>query len=383
MTPILARLETRLRMPEACACRTARLGFCTLNPPVGMAVIEESGERFSREGFVPRTSESSMKLSVVIPVLNEESNIRILYDRMTAQLTQLAHESELIFVDDGSSDSSAAKIASLRQADSRVKLLSLSRNFGHQIALTAGMDYANGDAVIVMDADLQHPPELLAELVKHWKEGFEVVYTVRHTTEDAGWLKRITSKLFYRFFRALSGIDLPSNAADFRLLDRTVVNAFRQIRERTRFLRGLTRWAGYRSIAIPYEAAPRQSGRSKYRLRGMIRFAIDGVVSFSATPLYVAIYFGLVLALMGFGYMVYVLYARFVTHNVVPGWTSLIILVTLVGGIQLILMGIIGIYIGKIYEEVKQRPLYLIQKSLGLDERPVTLREGMSSLTSQ
>ena len=308
-----------------------------------------------------------MKLSVVIPVLNEETNLPVLYERVAGELQSLECDFEILFVDDGSTDSSAERIAALHRADGRVKMLSMSRNFGHQAALTAGMDHATGDAVIAMDADLQHPPDVIRELVLRWKEGYEVVYTVRQTTEAAGPLKRASAKMFYRVFRALSDIDLPANSADFRLLDRRVVEAFRQIRERTRFLRGLVGWAGFRSISVPYQANARLSGQTKYSPTRMIRLAIDGLVSFSTTPLYVAIYVGGLLALLGVAYLLYALYARFVTGNVVPGWTSLIILVTFVGGIQLVLMGIIGIYIGKIYEEAKQRPLYLIRETLGFE----------------
>jgi polyisoprenyl-phosphate glycosyltransferase len=220
----------------------------------------------------------------------------------------------------------------------------------------------------MMDADLQHPPSLIGALVGQWEQGYEVVYTVRELTEGAGRWKRLTASLFYRIFRALSGVDLPANAADFRLLDRKVIEAFRQIRERTRFLRGLTSWVGYRSAAISYRASSRVSGQSKYRFRRMLGFGIDGLVSFSATPLYLSIYLGMMLALAGGIYFLYVLYARLIVGDTVPGWTSLIILVMLIGGVQLSLMGIIGVYVGRVYEEAKQRPLYLVDRSVGLEE---------------
>jgi glycosyltransferase involved in cell wall biosynthesis len=308
-----------------------------------------------------------MRISIVVPVLNEERNIPLLYEQVRAQLEDAASDFELIFVDDGSTDRSAERVVELHRADPRVKLLSFSRNFGHQIALTAGMDHSTGDAVIVMDADLQHPPALLRTLLAKWKEGFEVVHTIRGTTADAGWLKRSTGGIFYRLFRSLSGIDLPANAADFRLLDRSVVRAFGEIRERTRFLRGLTAWAGFRSTSVPYEAPARREGQSKFTPRRMARLAIDGLVSFSAIPLHAAIYAGVALAAFGFLYSLYALYVHFVTGTTLPGWTSIIMLVALVGGIQLMLMGVIGVYLGKIYEEVKQRPLYLIRSEMGFD----------------
>jgi len=308
-----------------------------------------------------------MKLSVVIPILDESSNVLPLYEELRKVLDPLCAGYELIFVDDGSTDGSADRVRELHAADPRVKLLSLSRNFGHQMALTAGMDHASGDATIVMDGDLQHPPAVIPELVARWKEGFEVVYTVRRSTAAAGPLKRATASLFYRVFRRLSGIHLPSHAADFRLLDRTVVDAFRGIRERARFLRGLTVWAGYRSIAVPYQAPRRAAGESKYSTGRMARLGIDALVSFSTIPLHAAIYVGFSLAFLGFLYALYALYARFVTGNVLPGWTSLALLVSVVGGLQLILLGVVGIYLGKIYEEVKKRPLYLVRSALGFD----------------
>ena len=319
-----------------------------------------------------RSPRKSRKLSLVVPVLNEERNIPTLYQAVQAELARIGAEWELIFVDDGSTDGSVAAVLELHGRDARVKLLSLSRNFGHQNALTAGMDHATGDAVIMMDADLQHPPSLIGELVGRWQEGYEVVYTLRELTDDAGPFKRLSASIFYRIFRALSGVDLPANAADFRLLDRKVVEAFRQIRERTRFLRGLTSWVGFRSAAVPYRASSRRAGQSKYGFRRMLGFGIDGLVSFSATPLYLSIYLGLMLALAGGVYLIYVLYSRFVTGDVVPGWTSLIILVMLIGGVQLSLMGIIGIYIGRVYEEAKGRPLYLVDRRVGIDRPSVS-----------
>lgn len=308
-----------------------------------------------------------MKISIVIPVFNEASNIPPLYAALVPQLESVSMNYEILFVDDGSTDGSVEEIRKLRARTDRVRLLSLSRNFGHQIALTAGIDHASGDAIVLMDADLQHPPALIPQLISRWLDGFEVVHTIRKTTAESSWPKRATAAAFYRVFRLLSRVDLPSNAADFRLIDRKVADALRGIRERTRFLRGLTVWAGYRSTSISYDAPTRQAGETKYSPARMLKLAIDALVSFSAAPLHLAVYAGIVLALLGFLYAGYALYARFVTGHVLPGWTSLAILVSIVGGIQLVLMGVIGVYLGKIFEEVKRRPLYLVRSRLGID----------------
>ena len=314
-----------------------------------------------------------MKLSIVIPVFDEQENIPEMYRRLLAVLPALADEFEILFVDDGSRDDSARRIEALCRQDPRVKAIFLSRNFGHQRALTAGLDHATGDAVVVMDADLQHPPELLHEMVRLWRDGYEIVYTLRQPARHLSWWKRSTAALFYRTFHWLSRVDLPFNAADFRLFDRKVVMSLRRIRERARFLRGLTGWMGFRSIGVSYEVRPRFSGQSHYGVLGMIHLAVDGIVSFSTKPLYLSIYVGFALAVAGLFYGVFAVYARLVTHRVIPGWTSLLTLFALIGGIQLILMGVIGIYIGRIYEEVKQRPLYLIRKALGISEKEILL----------
>lgn len=309
---------------------------------------------------------SQPDLSIVIPLLNEEDSLPNLYEKLVEVVVSLTTNYEIILVDDGSTDRSVDVIQQLRGADERVKLISFSRNFGHQAALTAGMDFASGKAVVFMDADLQHPPKIVTEMWKKWKEGFEIVYTLREHTEDVSPFKNLSSRLFYRSFRYFTGIKLDSNAADFRLLDQRVVKIFReQIRERTRFLRGLTVWVGYRSYAISYVAAKREAGVSKYRLKRMAILAIDGISSFSVAPLYAGIFIGLVFSLFGFAYAAFAIVAKLMGGATLQGWASLVILVAIIGGIQLMLIGTVGIYVGKIYDEVKQRPLYLVRKSLG------------------
>jgi glycosyltransferase involved in cell wall biosynthesis len=302
--------------------------------------------------------------------MNEEKSLPHLYRELHKVLLQIGKPYEIIFVDDGSTDGSVDVVKALRAQDPGIKLLSFSRNFGHQAALTAGMDFAAGDMVAFMDADLQHPPALLLEMMQKWEEGYEVVYTLREATEGAGAAKDLSSRLFYHLFRRLTGIKLESNSADFRLLDRKVVNIFKnEIRERTRFLRGLTAWVGFRSVGIPYRAAGRVAGASKYNLRRMFLLAVDGISSFSVAPLYFGVVVGGAVSLLGFAYGAYAFIAHFVQGLTIPGWSSIAVLVAVLGGIQLTLMGIIGIYIGKIYDEVKHRPLYLVRQAQGFDKQ--------------
>ena len=306
-------------------------------------------------------------ISLIVPVLNEQVNIEPLYQRVKEVFCRLNTDFEVLFVDDGSSDGTLAEIARIHRLDPRIKAISLSRNFGQQNAVSAGLDYVQGAATIILDGDLQHPPELIETLVARWKEGAEVVYTVRRSTRSAGLFKRLTSAMFYRLFQILTQVDLPQNSADFKLLDAKVVGALRTMRERSRFLRGLISWVGFSSVAVDYHAPPRAGGVSSYTPARMLRLAIDGIVSFSTVPLYISIYFGFALACLGFVYSIYVLYAYLVLKTVVAGWSSTIILVALVGGLQLIVMGCVGLYIGKIFEEVKQRPLYLVREAIGID----------------
>ncbi|MBN3032900.1 MAG: glycosyltransferase family 2 protein [Candidatus Saganbacteria bacterium] len=309
--------------------------------------------------------DASSELSVVVPVYNEAESLPEFYRRLTLVLNSLNLPAEIIFVDDGSSDGSLGQLERWAAADRRVKAVSLSRNFGHMIALSAGLDHAAGRAVVTLDADLQHPPELIPELVKQWRAGSQVVNTLRRETAGAGWLKRKTAELFYWLINKISGINLPANAADYRLLDRQAVDAVKQLRERARFLRGLTRWVGFRQSCVEFTAAPRLAGRTKYPFGRMFSFALDGLTSFSAFPLRLAAYLGLATAGFSFLYIIYALYIRFFTSRAIEGWASVLVVVLFIGGVQLIFLGVIGEYLGRVYEETKQRPLYLIDKKLG------------------
>lgn len=304
-------------------------------------------------------------LSIVVPVCNEEGNLPTLYDRLIRVLSSLNLSFEIILVDDGSRDGSLTAMTRLNQKDPRVKVLSFSKNFGHMLALTAGLDHADGGAVITLDADLQHPPELIPELVKRWQGGAEVVSTLRRETKGASRLKNLTAGGFYWLINRIGRINLLANAADYRLLDRKVVETLRGIRERSRFLRGLVSWVGFKQEFIPYQADPRLSGQTKYSFGKMCSFAIDGITSFSAFPLRLSGYLGLLIALFSFLYILYAVYIRLFTRQAIAGWTSVLVAVLFIGGVQLIFLGVIGEYLSRVFEETKQRPLYIIRKKIG------------------
>jgi len=307
--------------------------------------------------------------SLVIPAYNEAEVLPLLYQRLTAVMDALDEPYEMIVVDDGSRDGTVAKLAEFAAADPRLKYLCLARNFGHQVALTAGLDHAAGQAVITMDADLQHPPELLPELIAKWREGNDIVYTERQNTADAGLVKRLTSRLFYGLINRASPTRIPPNAADFRLLDRKVVDSLAKLPERARFLRGLIAWVGYQQTVVPFEAPERAAGQTKYTLRKMLRFALDAVTSFSSLPLRIAGYCGFLASMAGFALGAVTIYQKlFVPDRNLPGYTTIVVLILFLGGLQLISLGIIGEYIAKIYEEVKGRPLYLIRDAVGFGE---------------
>jgi glycosyltransferase involved in cell wall biosynthesis len=307
-------------------------------------------------------------ISIVIPVFNEEKVLLRLCDRLSQVIRNMDVPVEIIFVDDGSTDQSFDIIMNLCKKNENYKILQFSRNFGHQAAILAGMQYAVGEAVITMDADLQHPPELIPELVKRWKEGYDIVFTCRKSTADISIVKKITSKLFYKIINRLADIDLPEGTADFRLLDRKVVDAFRTFNESRLFLRGIVSWMGYRRIGLPYEAPGRAGGSSKYSFYRMLRFAVDGIASFSSIPLYISALIGVAVSLLGFIYAVFVIYSWSFTHRVIEGWTSLMVVLLFISGVQLISLGVLGVYLGRIYDEAKRRPSYLIRRKFGFNK---------------
>jgi dolichol-phosphate mannosyltransferase len=305
-----------------------------------------------------------IEISLVIPTFNEEGNVLRLYDEIKQVLLELhiAHY-EVIFIDDGSSDASLQRIEELRKQDANVHFLQLSRNFGHQHALKAGLDHASGAAVISLDADLQHPPALIKDMIQLWRNGAEVVYTRRKDQQNIGIFKKWSAKAFYWFANKISEVPIEEGTADFRLLDQKVVAAIQTFKESHLFLRGLIPTLGFKQVALDYEPAARFSGKSKYSLSKMFHFAINGITSSSAKPLYFSIYLGLFFAFLAFVYGCYAIYIAIFTDAAITGWTSLIASVLFIGGIQMILIGIVGIYLGKLFVQSKQRPTYLIKNT--------------------
>jgi glycosyltransferase involved in cell wall biosynthesis len=299
-------------------------------------------------------------LSIVAPAFDEAAVLPRFIARTTAVLDQLDCSSELVLVDDGSTDETWAVIVSAAERDDRIRGIRLSRNFGHQRALTAGLAAADGDAVVSLDADLQHPPEVIPVLLATAAEGYEVVCAVRSSNDAAGPFKRLSAKLFYRLLNVLTSLELPEGAADFRYMSRRVVNVLLAMPEQHRFLRGMTRWTGFRHTFVQYDRAGRGSGRSKYGLARMLVLAWDAVTSFSAIPLRFAGLLGVGVSLLGWAYLVYALAIHFFTNTTVSGWTSVTAAVLVLGGVQLICLGIFGQYLGRMYEDVKGRPLFLV-----------------------
>ncbi|PEJ57810.1 glycosyltransferase [Bacillus sp. AFS002410] len=299
---------------------------------------------------------------------NEEAVIQETYRQLKKVMNSAGDSYELIFINDGSKDGSVDIIKDYCSWDKTVKLIDFSRNFGHQIAISAGMDYASGEAVIIIDADLQDPPSLIIDMIGKWKEGYEVVYAKRLKRNGETIFKKWSAAMFYRILRASTDISIPVDTGDFRLMDRKVCDEMKQLSENNRFVRGLVSWVGFRQTAIEYERDERLAGETKYPLKKMIKLCLDGITSFSYKPLKLAGYLGAILSSLGFVYMIYVIYLALFTDSVIKGWSSLISIMLLFNGFVLIILGILGEYVGRIYDETKGRPLYIVRELQGLEK---------------
>lgn len=311
-------------------------------------------------------SEEQIRYSIVVPLFNEELVINESYKRLKQVMDSIGDSYEIILVNDGSKDKTAEMARDICGYDHNVKMLNFSRNFGHQIAITAGMDYASGNAVVVIDADLQDPPEVIPRMITKWKEGYEVVYGQRTERKGETYFKKLSASLFYRIMRRLTDVDIPVDTGDFRLIDRKVLDALKTLPEKNRYVRGMVSWVGFRQIGIEYVRDERFAGETKYPLKKMMKFAANGITSFSYKPLKLATYAGCFVSLLSFIYLFYVLYQRlFIPESTIPGWASLTIISLFFNGSVLILLGIMGEYIGRIYDEAKARPLYIISDDEG------------------
>lgn len=314
-------------------------------------------------------------LSIIVPCFNEEEVIEETYRRITGIYPKLGMDVELIFVNDGSKDKTMQKLTEFTHLSPDVKVLSFSRNFGHQRAITAGMDYSSGDAVIVIDADLQDPVEVIVQMVEKWREGYEVVYGKRIGRKGESAFKKATAKIFYRLLNRLSEAQIPTDVGDFRLIDRKVCDTLKRMPERSRYVRGLVAWLGFKTAFVEYVREPRFAGKTKYPLARMLKLASDGVISFSYKPLKIASFSGVLVSIISFIYLLYVLYAGLFTDNTISGWTSTMAVLLFMCGIILSVLGIIGEYIARIYEEVKARPIYVIDRTIGFHEIEREIKE--------
>jgi glycosyltransferase involved in cell wall biosynthesis len=307
-------------------------------------------------------------ISVVVPIYNEEETLDRLLERLVPAMESIGCDWEVLFVNDGSSDRSEAMLRAYHERDPRLKVLNFSRNFGHQVAVTCGLDYAVGDAVIVMDGDLQDPPEVLPALVERWRDGYEVVYAIRQQRKENVFL-RAGYRGFYWLLNRVSYLDIPLDSGDFSLIDRRVVDVLAEMPERNRFVRGLRTWSGFRQIGYEYAREARYAGYSKYGLSKLLRLAFDGLVSYSYVPLRLVSNVGLLVSMTALVYMGYLVVMRFLGNQTIQGWVSTVVIMLFLGGIQLLSLGVIGEYVGRIFEEVKQRPRYIVRDGLGLEGR--------------
>lgn len=308
--------------------------------------------------------------SVIVPMYNEEAVIPETYRRLTGVMENFKESYEIIFINDGSRDKTRDMLSELCKSDKRIKLIDFARNFGHQIAITAGMDYAAGDCMVIIDGDLQDPPELIPEMVKIWRSGYDVVYGKRKTRQGETFFKKFTAKAFYRILHSLTDVDIPVDTGDFRLIDRRVCEALKQLPERSRYVRGLMSWVGFKQTAIEFERSERFAGETKYPLKKMLKLAMDGIMSFSYKPLKFASYLGSMISFLSFLYLIFVLLQKiFFPESAQSGWASTIAVSLFFNGIILLMLGIIGEYIGRIYDEAKGRPLYIISELKNMENR--------------
>jgi glycosyltransferase involved in cell wall biosynthesis len=323
--------------------------------------------------MISRSSEG-VRYSLILPVFNEEAVLPLLLHRLDKLVASLDAPTEVIFVDDGSRDTSAIILEGMAKEKPHIRFIKLSRNFGHQIAITAGMDAASGDAIVVMDADLQDPPEVVGEMIARWKEGFEIVQARRLSRDGESTFKKKTASIFYRLLGKLSSVDIPRDVGDFRLIDRKVLEAFQEMPERDRFVRGMFAWLGFRHCEVAFHRPARAAGETKYPFWKMVRLAVNGVVSFSDAPLKLAIWAGAAVSALAAIYGAYAIFTGLFTDHAVRGWTSTVVIVSFLCGLNMLLTGMVGLYVGRIYSEVKRRPLYVVSRRVGFEEAQAAKR---------
>lgn len=321
----------------------------------------------------------SIEISIVIPLYNESENIEYLFDRIISVSNKLNTNYEIVCVNDGSQDNTLDILIEYNKKNTLIKVINLSRNFGKEIALTAGIDHAVGAAIIPIDADLQDPPELIGKLIDKWREGYDVVYATRRSRRGETWLKKATAKAFYQTIGKMSPIQIPSNTGDFRLLDRRVVEAVKKLPERTRFMKGLFAWVGYKQTSILFDREPRHSGNSNWSYWKLWNFALDGIISFSFLPLKVWSYVGVTISLVSLFYAFYLVVRTLAFGVDVPGYASLMVAILFLGGVQLITLGVLGEYLGRVYEEVKGRPLYFVREKYGFEDKQSISHEQLTT----
>ncbi len=311
----------------------------------------------------------NVQLSIVVPCYNEEPNIDYLFERLISVLEPLEMTYEIVCVNDGSKDNTLKLLVEYHQRNHAIKVVNFSRNFGKEIALTAGIDYTTGDAVIPIDADLQDPPELIGELIAKWRRGYDVVYATRRSRQGESWVKKFTAQNFYRIIQGLTSVKIPPDTGDFRLMDRKVVEALKQLPETNRFMKGLFSWVGYKQTSILYDRDPRFKGQTKWNYWKLWNFAIEGITAFSSKPLKIWSYIGVLISLISFLYAGFLIIRTLILGTDVPGYASLIVAILFLGGMQLLSLGILGEYLGRIHYEVKRRPLYLVRESYGFENQ--------------